>query len=276
MARNKLLGIITISGIVLLIAFSGCVGKVGVNSTQTNGSYNIGVNHSESNTTTHWQDSRMNRTNGSAYLNETQSSATNENSSGDKENIVRVGNTTLVYSAGCSGLNFTSVNQAKIIAGDERFKFVHTIGYYCCANMKLYMNITNRTITILEKNDGKICRCQCVYNIYGKVYNLAPGEYTVKLMGVEYVDKQVHFRPKLIIEKDITVPGRYVVECHTDSDCVHIPSCCHQGAQGCVPKEEVREHPICKGVPCTMNCMPCTQCKCVNGTCQAIPTDGCC
>ena len=72
--------------------------------------------------------------------------------------------------------------------------------------------------------------------------------------------------------------------CKSDADCIHFPSCCHRNAQKtCITKEQLQEMiikgevPNCKGVECTMQCMPCTTCKCINGSCVAIKQkEGCC
>ncbi len=65
-------------------------------------------------------------------------------------------------------------------------------------------------------------------------------------------------------------------ECRVDSDCVHAPSCCHPMAQPCIAKTKAKSLLNCKGVMCTMECRPCTECRCISGKCVAVEIKGGC
>ncbi len=190
----------------------------------------------------------------------------------------------MVYSTYCSGVNFSKTDNVDLIVGDNGFKFDHRIGYYCCADIVLNVSTKDHTINITEINKGEICRCMCQYTITGKVYNLTKGTYHILLYGIQFDNNYTHQKPEKKIDKYITIGGQSenkteTLECKTDSDCVHYPSCCHPGAQKCVSKNKVQNISLdCKNTYCTMNCMPCTVCRCQNGKCvtDVEMEAGCC
>ncbi len=67
--------------------------------------------------------------------------------------------------------------------------------------------------------------------------------------------------------------------CESDSDCVHLPSKCHQGSHECVSKDyastiKLPDEPV----VCTEECRPCTECYCEDNICKtrALEPPGCC
>ncbi len=198
----------------------------------------------------------------------------------------------MTYSASCVGVEFNKSESIDLIPNEDGFSLIHILPYYCCANISLDVKRNNTNIVILEKNTGGICKCMCTYQVTATVHGLASGEYSVSLVGVYFHDPTANItqEPELRLSKIITI-GKLqenetneatTVECETDFDCVHMPSCCHPGAQQCVPKSSVENITLdCKNVYCTMDCRPCTVCKCVNGKCVTeIAKDelnvGCC
>lgn len=205
----------------------------------------------------------------------------------------------MTYSAACVKGEFNKSESINIVPDDDGFNLIHILPYYCCANISLDVKRDNTNIVILEKNTGGICKCMCTYQVTATVHGLSPGEYNISLLGVYFHDPIANItkEPELRFSKIITV-GKLqengtennvtktnettTAECETDSDCVHMPSCCHPGAQQCVSKSSVENITLdCKNVYCTMECRPCTVCKCVNGKCVTeIAKDelnvGCC
>ncbi len=191
----------------------------------------------------------------------------------------------MTYSASCVGVEFNKSESIDIIPNDDGFNLIHILPYYCCANISLDVKRNNTNIVILEKNTGEICRCMCTYEVTATVHGLDSGEYNVSLLGVYFHDPTANItqEPKLRFSKIITVgepqeneTNEATAECETDSDCVHVPSCCHPGAQQCVPKSSVENITLdCKNVYCTMVCLPCTTCRCENGKCITVrPKNG--
>ncbi len=78
--------------------------------------------------------------------------------------------------------------------------------------------------------------------------------------------------------KKISNDSNNSIECYKDSDCVHMPSCCHQRAMKCIPKSKAKDYNLtCDNVFCTMVCMKCTTCKCINHKCVTLINEqGCC
>lgn len=187
--------------------------------------------------------------------------------------------------------------------------------YVCCANITLRMNTTGKTIKIYEENVGSMCRCICPFKAEIYLYNATDYE-NVEIYGIKFKDDfdfELMYNYSLLEKnqtenktcKDMCGDGvcQEIVcmavgcpcpetpetcpqdcakptepECMQDSECVHIPSCCHPQSTECIPKSKVEKYPDCEGIVCTLECRQCTECVCKNGKCETIPLpiDVCC
>ncbi len=76
---------------------------------------------------------------------------------------------------------------AAITSTLEGFDFVHRIPYVCCADIvaSVMFDPELSTLRIIEANRGEVCRCNCGYEMRGRVTGLTEGEYAVEFWGVQ-------------------------------------------------------------------------------------------
>lgn len=81
------------------------------------------------------------------------------------------------------------------------------------------------------------------------------------------------------VQPDKKVPDE--LKCTADSDCVPGGECCHPSK--CVNQEYAQEfhRRNCREIFCTEVCMPCPECKCIEGRCMktgeiSVREGGCC
>jgi hypothetical protein len=99
----------------------------------------------------------------------------------------------LEYSVGgCSEESETTravtEGEVEIVGQGDTIHVAHNLTYVCCAELVLTIEQEDRTIKLLEKNTGEICRCICEYQVEADITGLNPGEYQVEVWGVEYED----------------------------------------------------------------------------------------
>jgi hypothetical protein len=103
------------------------------------------------------------------------------------------GKPTLTYSVGgCSEQSETTRavtdGEVEIVGGGDTIHVAHKLTYVCCAELALTIEQEDKTIKLLEKNNGEICRCICEYQVEADITGLSPGVYQVEVWGVEYED----------------------------------------------------------------------------------------
>jgi hypothetical protein len=76
---------------------------------------------------------------------------------------------------------------------DGFINLTHYLNYVCCADMKVYLDSVENypdytLIKLKEKNEGKMCRCICDYEIDAKIGPFESGKYRIQIWGVEFED----------------------------------------------------------------------------------------
>ncbi|MFH1222301.1 MAG: hypothetical protein V1492_04405 [Candidatus Micrarchaeota archaeon] len=144
-----------------------------------------------------------------------------------------------------------------------------TQSYVCCANITMRMEANGSTLRIYQDNVGEYCRCMCSFKADMKIEN-ASNYDAVEIYGIKYANVSGY---ELMYNWSANAPPP---DCLQDSDCVHTPTCCHEGSGSCIAKSKAGPQPDCTGMACTMECRQCTSCVCTNGKCGSTFTDGCC
>lgn len=109
---------------------------------------------------------------------------------------------------------------------------------------------------------------------------IAQAQLAVPILFVFLISFLLLYRsPTPVAQTTTTTMGEN--SCASNADCVHKPSCCHTGASECINIQSSRKYlKPCQGVACTLVCMPCSSCACVNNTCanipEIVPPGGCC
>ncbi len=158
----------------------------------------------------------------------------------------------------------------------------HYLNYVCCAKMEIYLDSLevrpdHTLVKLKEKNEGKMCRCVCDYEIDMKIEAPGKGKYKIQIFGIEYENMPID----LLWEKEIEVTEHKAVSpqpkddfcglstrgrCLTDEDCMK--SGC--SGQVCQPRSKL-EDPIittCEFRDCYNADIYGLKCKCVNDECQ--------
>ena len=77
----------------------------------------------------------------------------------------------------------------------------HELNYVCCADLVVDWERNGDELSIIEVNEGELCKCLCDYIIEAEVTGFKPGEYLVKVFGVKYRESPVG----LLLEQEIRV-----------------------------------------------------------------------
>ena len=134
-------------------------------------------------------------------------------------------------------------------------------------------NDTNLNIEPINATKEKIIECRVLW--WFDDMNLKCQQK--KFCGAFMYQSLRTFETKEECEKALKeVLNQTEIECYSDEDCIHKPSCCHRNAMQCIPRSEVNNTLKCENIYCTMECRPCTTCKCINHKCATETLEGGC
>ncbi len=157
-------------------------------------------------------------------------------------------------------------------------KMTHHLRYVCCAQVVPVIESVEvqgqwTVIRVLERNEGEMCRCICDYEVEMTLGPLEPGNYLIRLFGVEFRD----VRPELLWEGEVTIGNGIgkpacagfcgfstMGSCSEDADCM-TGGCSGQVCQS------VREEPVittCEWRDCYRAEEFGVACACLDGRCR--------
>ncbi|MEM5798293.1 MAG: eight-cysteine-cluster domain-containing protein [Candidatus Aenigmatarchaeota archaeon] len=151
-----------------------------------------------------------------------------------------------------------------ITKNDSYVVLYHKLKYVCCANLKLAIEKTNKTIKIIERNTGDICKCICDYDINAVI--LIGDANKIEIWGVEHANQPAELLYEMMLDKSGFCGTSTYGICQNDNDCI-VGGC---SGQVCQSKNEEPIITTCEWRECYDAKSYDVVCKCIDNRCKWV------